>query len=827
MTLRAKTLLVIGLTLLGLLGLLYVTAQRILLAGFERLEANAMRQDVQRAQDALADDLARLNTTAGDYAGWDDTYAFAVGENPTYAEVNFSPETYSRLNLSLVAVVNTAGELVYGSGYDSAQGQLNALPTGLRAYLTPTSPLLQMASETDSQTGLLRAGAQTLLIAARPILTSNYTGPIHGTLILGRDLDSAEVDRLAQVTHLALMLAAYDSAPASAELQTAQAALAGDLSIYVRPLNMDTVAGYARLDDMNGQPAWLLRVEAPRAIYAEGRTSVAFFLVALLVSGLVFGALIWVLLERLVLARLARLSSSVQAIGARGGGASQVPVSGHDELSNVATAINGMLTAQEQAHAAVRASEEKFRKLAETSAAAIFITQGARVRYANSRAAALTGYAHSDLLNMPFQAVVPAAPGTLPPQLAAPVESDRTDQYEIQIVSPRGPGRWLEVTSGPIDYEGEPAAIATAYDITERKYAEEALQAANTQLMTLVTQLESRTRESSLLSQLSDLLQACPTAEESYGVIAKFFQQLLPSQGAALYLYRASRDKLEAVATAGPFAAGQPVQLFAPEACWAMRLGHTHSVAGPDAGLLCAHVAEAPPGGYLCVPIMARGDALGMLHLRLTAEGAAAPDSAERPQADWLRLAETVGERLALALANVNLREALSHQAVRDPLTGLFNRRYLHETLEREISRAARSEHSVAVIFLDIDHFKRFNDTHGHDAGDVLLRAVGQLLKNNLRVEDIACRYGGEEFLLIMPDTTLESARERADSLRLAVAGLRVKHYEATLEAVSISVGVAAFPIHGTTGERVIRAADKALYQAKANGRDNVQLAAA
>jgi diguanylate cyclase (GGDEF)-like protein/PAS domain S-box-containing protein len=502
-------------------------------------------------------------------------------------------------------------------------------------------------------------------------------------------------------------------------------------------------------------------------------------------------------------------------------------VTGSDELSSVAVAINGMLTAQAAANEATRASEEKFRKLAETSAAAIFIAQDAQVRYANSRAEALTGYGPTEMLSMPFQSVVPAAVQSQISTTPAGRSADAPGQYEVQIVNPRGPARWLEVTAGPIEFEGGPATIATAYDITERKHAQEGMAAANAQLTGLVAELERRNTETDRLSQMTDLLQACPTPEESYAVIAQFFKQLFPGAACALYLYRASRDKLETVATSGDFPLDLNQNMFTPDACWALRIGHAHSMTGPGAGLRCAHVPVAPAGGYLCVPVVARGDALGVLHLRFDTLAVTPPQTLAGLQADWLRLAEMVGERLALALANVNLREALRHQAVRDPLTGLFNRRYLQETLEREISRAARANRPVSVLFMDVDHFKRFNDTHGHDAGDALLREVGLTIKRNLRAEDIACRYGGEEILLIMPDSTLEVAQQRAEQIRAAIAALRVKHYDQMLGAITISVGLAAYPTHGATGDIVIRAADQALYQAKQTGRDRVCLATA
>ena len=179
----------------------------------------------------------------------------------------------------------------------------------------------------------------------------------------------------------------------------------------------------------------------------------------------------------------------------------------------------------------------------------------------------------------------------------------------------------------------------------------------------------------------------------------------------------------------------------------------------------------------------------------------------------------------ALVLNNAQLREALREQSIRDPLTGLYNRRYMEEALEQHLSRVTRNLHPLGVVMIDIDHFKHFNDTHGHAAGDTLLRELGQLLKNHIRNEDIACRYGGEEFILIMPDASLEAAQQRAEHLRQQAKGLRVPDAGKSLDGITLSLGVAICPQHGRTEESVLRAADAALYQAKQEGRDRVVVA--
>jgi diguanylate cyclase (GGDEF)-like protein len=213
----------------------------------------------------------------------------------------------------------------------------------------------------------------------------------------------------------------------------------------------------------------------------------------------------------------------------------------------------------------------------------------------------------------------------------------------------------------------------------------------------------------------------------------------------------------------------------------------------------------------------AQGEMFGVLHLR---SGSLRP---ERPDQRGILL--TTGDDIALAFANLRLRETLRDQSIRDPLTGLYNRRYMEESLEREVRRAARGQHSLGIVMMDLDHFKEFNDAYGHAAGDALLRELGGLFRSFVRAEDIACRYGGEEFTLILPEATLDGARQRAERLREGVKQLHVKPPLEGLSAVTLSLGVAAFPDHGTSGDVLLRLADRALYQAKAEGRDRTCVA--
>jgi len=204
-----------------------------------------------------------------------------------------------------------------------------------------------------------------------------------------------------------------------------------------------------------------------------------------------------------------------------------------------------------------------------------------------------------------------------------------------------------------------------------------------------------------------------------------------------------------------------------------------------------------------------------------------ATDEAPKMDASELSFKTTFAGQVGLSIANIRLREALRTQSVRDSLTGLYNRRYLEETLEREVRRAARAAQSLGFLMIDLDHFKSFNDTYGHDAGDAVLRETALFLAKGIRAEDFVCRFGGEEFVVILPTADLESSRARGERLRLKMRELTIMYHGKSLGMVTISVGVAAFPEHGRSPKELMAAADAALYQAKRGGRDRVVVASA
>jgi diguanylate cyclase (GGDEF)-like protein len=274
---------------------------------------------------------------------------------------------------------------------------------------------------------------------------------------------------------------------------------------------------------------------------------------------------------------------------------------------------------------------------------------------------------------------------------------------------------------------------------------------------------------------------------------------------------------MEAAAVWGPRAT--PNVIFPPNECWAHRRGQVHLAIGHERW--CSHVTDERHM-YICLPLLAQGETLGILHL-LDARVRGGEGDAER-MAEKCKLAKTLADSIGLGIANLKMRESMRNLSIRDPLTGLFNRRYMEEALAQEQYRTKRNDAHLAVIMIDIDHFKQFNDSFGHDGGDAVLRALGAFLKKHVRGSDIACRYGGEEFVLILSPSTAQGARQHAEKICEDVRTLNVSHGDGDLGTITLSLGVAMFPDHALDADAIIKAADIALYEAKCGGRNRVAM---
>jgi diguanylate cyclase (GGDEF)-like protein len=362
-------------------------------------------------------------------------------------------------------------------------------------------------------------------------------------------------------------------------------------------------------------------------------------------------------------------------------------------------------------------------------------------------------------------------------------------------------------------------------DALLRQKVEKQTALTNERLARTVNALEDRAHESELLTSARDELQLCVTVQQVYQSAANSFSRLLAGTSGSLCMINNSRQLVEVVSTWSGIMAGSGPEnceesavedFHPPDSCCGLRSGQARWRQPEISEIHCTHFSGDVPERYLCMPIVAHGNTLGVLYVQCPSEAAVA---AVHERTDGLRqLVQLTG----MAIATLNLRTKLENQSIRDSLTGLFNRHFLQISLERELARAARRKQNLAIFMLDLDHFKRFNDTFGHAAGDTVLKAVAEIFRSSIRTEDIACRYGGEEFTIMLPDVTPAAAYERAEIVRQAIAGLRVPLEKEVYAEFTISIGVAFYPNDGDYADVLLRRADSALYRAKRQGRNQV-----
>src|SRR5260370_21580786 len=343
----------------------------------------------------------------------------------------------------------------------------------------------------------------------------------------------------------------------------------------------------------------------------------------------------------------------------------------------------------------------------------------------------------------------------------------------------------------PLLVNGEVRGAHLIYeDVSEQIRTSEAQRQHAESLDRLVKELELRTKQMTSLNEMGSLLGCSGTVKEACTVVANSVQRLFPdAPSGALYLFKSSRDLIEAAVRWGKKDVLAPA--FPPDACWAVRRGLHEWSGNSENGIACQHLTKSSTTEGLCVPMVAQGNTVGVLHLEFGSAVELQCDSGtESFRESHQQLGPSAASQIALSLASLQLRETLREQSIRDPLTRLFNRRFMEESFERELQLAGRKKQALAVIFLDLDHFKGFNDTFGHDAGDLVLQSLADLLRNFFRATDICCRYGGEEFAIILPESSSHDAAIRADTLRSEVKSLRLQYQKQAVVQLRASVSV-------------------------------------
>ncbi len=370
--------------------------------------------------------------------------------------------------------------------------------------------------------------------------------------------------------------------------------------------------------------------------------------------------------------------------------------------------------------------------------------------------------------------------------------------------------------------------VVTYSDITVSKNNQDILsrtikraETAEVSARDALTLEQERKAEARGLAELSDWLQCCKSIDELYEIVSQALSGMIPDTSGQLFIYSNSRDVLDGAVVWGRTELSRSIQ---PQDCWSLRRGRTFQYGDGVVKFPCNHVNidenSRDEAHYLCLPIIAQGDTVGMLHIDFTEREC---ENNLLPIDDvTVAFAQRCAEQISMAIANVKLRDELHEQSTRDPLTGLFNRRYFLERCRSALSQVERESGSVALISFDADNFKSYNDQFGHDAGDSLLCIVGELTGRFFSNNEVCCRTGGEEFSILLPDTTAAQALTKAEEFIHVIEQHEFRYRDQLLPTVTVSAGVAAYPENADSLAELSRAADLAMYDAKELGKNCV-----
>ena len=518
MTLRVKTILISFTLILGLVIAVGVISYRTVTDVFSRLEEQTMRQEVTHVLNALADKQSTMGNTAADYAMWDDTYEFMQDVNAGYIADNLVDSNLVNLGLNAMVFVESSGNILYAKGVDLDSGTDAPVPADLLARLRSDQAFLRALNGAEGVRGLMRTSKGPMLVAAYAILTTQREGPRRGTLLVGRYLDVVEIEQIKHVTGLQIDAYPLDRAPARAEADALQALQQGS-GVVVRPENEFTITGYAQLSDITGEPAYMLRVHNERVIYQEGLATLRYFQNVLGLTILIYAVFNLILMEHGVLNRLTRLSASVVQIGNQGDFTARVKERQSDELGKLAGAINRMLTALNDAHQALKRSEERYRSLIENSADGIVVIDRAQmIAYESPAVSQILGYSpkldfaqsYTELIHPDDVQRLVLLLGDVARHLGMTVSG------EVRFRHKDGTWRTFEGTAtNRIDDPSIEGIVVNFRDITQRKQAEEQIQHQLANLTTLYAGAQKLAQSLDSLELAQDVAR---TSVETFGL---------------------------------------------------------------------------------------------------------------------------------------------------------------------------------------------------------------------------------------------------------------------------------------------------------------------
>ncbi|MEH2043871.1 diguanylate cyclase domain-containing protein [Nostoc sp.] len=382
---------------------------------------------------------------------------------------------------------------------------------------------------------------------------------------------------------------------------------------------------------------------------------------------------------------------------------------------------------------------------------------------------------------------------------------------EVKIPGNDQPCYWLSFKFPFSDYATGAYRIGgISIDITESIEAQRSLTELNQQLEEKTLELEAKKRQLIYLSDMTDMLYSCESKDEVYQIVALSFSQLFPNMSGYIYIIANSKNYVQMNSFWGGERSSK--EIFSLSDCWALRRGKLNLLSPRNSGLMCSHLIQPVSGTHLCVPFFAQGEVIGILHI----------NALEEISPEAKQITEIIARTLGFALNNLSIKQRLIHDNLRDGMTQLFNQNYMQSITEQRLAEAERSGQPLSIIFLDIDNFKSYNSRYGHLTANIVLQGLAKLLLKSIRSFDIACRWGGEEFVIVMPNITLETLKKRVEQLRLNIEQMQLKDGDQILETITASFGIAVSE-PGITVKDLLNRANQAMLEAKRTGKNRVR----
>jgi PAS domain S-box-containing protein len=501
MTIRRKILNIIAITIVCVMAVFYVTTTRITLGGLSVLEDQYACLNLDRIQHAISSDVERLRSITADWAQRDETYEFIQkGGRGDFIKSNINETTFSGLDLNLIAVLDAKGRPVYTSAYDKSLGGIIPVPAETQPYLSGKNRLIRDSAEGRGRSGILQLAGRMMLIAYEPVLTPASNGQVCGILVMGRHISDNEIRKFQKITCSPIAVYPIDDPKLPKEAASAGKALLAGQTYYTQRLGSAEIAAYKLIKNINKDNALLLRTSIWRNIHRQGQLMLWYTAMSILIVGIVFGVIVMLIVDRVVASKIMVLAKHVDSVGSSGDLSKRIDIPGDDELSRLAEAINGMLSALSQAQLKCLESEDRYRLLVSSLPDYIWVHRDNRLIYLNNSAADALGYAVEEMLGSSILDYVAPEYRDLIIEKAQQRQAGlEVKEYEIELVTESGRHLTVIPRGTSIMYENKPAMLTVLVDVTARKFAEKALK-------------ESEARFRQIANSMQDLV--CMTGSE-------------------------------------------------------------------------------------------------------------------------------------------------------------------------------------------------------------------------------------------------------------------------------------------------------------------------